>query len=59
MTAIVEGFEHHPNAPAEERTDLWPCTPDDRIDVMDMMMVTDAFQGVGYFESTGCPAPCE
>jgi hypothetical protein len=65
VTAILEAFRNGPLAPAVYRVDLVgvgqtgiDCRPDGRIDIIDVTVDLDAFRGLSYTKTTGCPTPC-
>ena len=57
-------LERLPTAPPVHWVDLVgaigrECIPDATIDFLDIGAAVDAFRGLSYSTTTGCPAPCE
>ncbi|MFQ5494214.1 MAG: FG-GAP repeat protein, partial [Phycisphaerae bacterium] len=55
--AIMDKFADHPNAPIKTRADIEPATPDQLINISDVVRCLDAFRGRSYPFDPG-PPPC-
>ena len=65
IVSLIEAFGSRPGAPEVFRADMVGfdngigCVPDQRIDIVfDVTTTIDAFRGLSYEISTGCPGPC-
>jgi hypothetical protein len=54
--ALIDGFRHARTAPPVTWSDTYPEVPDYRIDILDVVMVIDAFRVRPYF--FGPPVDC-
>lgn len=57
IMAVVNFFEGHVDAATITRADLHPATPDQVIDIVDILQVVDAYLGLDY--PFAIPSPCE
>ena len=65
VVALLASFSGRPGAPPVFRSDLVGfsggigCTPDQQVSIVfDITVSLDAFRGLSYSTSTGCPGPC-
>jgi len=54
--ALVDGFKHLPTAPPATWCETFPDRPDASVDIMDIVIVIDAFKGLPYQHDP--PVPC-